>query len=84
LNETAYLTGFVLASTYRRKVLLALKDKALTPNIISERTSIYPTHVSTSLTELSKKNLVVCLTPKLKKGRLYGLTKKGHEILDQL
>lgn len=63
---------------------MVLKEKALTPNIISEKTGVYPTHISTTLTQLSKKNLVVCLTPKLKKGRLYELTKKGNEILLQL
>lgn len=83
-ESTSYLTGYVLASTYRKKVLLALKEKALTPNVIAEKIGVYPTHVSTTLTQLSKKNLVVCLTPKLKKGRLYEITKKGQEILQQL
>ena len=73
------MTGYVLASNYRKKVLLALKEKALTPNVISEKTGIYPTHVSTTLTQLSKMSIVVCLTPKLKKGKLYDLQKKVEE-----
>lgn len=78
------MTGYVIASNYRKKVLQALKEKALTPNTISEKTGIYPTHVSTTLKELSKMNIVVCLTPKLKKGRLYTLTKEGKEILNSI
>lgn len=64
--------------------MLALKDKALTPAIISEKTSLYPSHVSLTLTQLLEKNLVICLTPKLKKGRLYELTKKGSSILEHI
>ena len=83
-ESSSYLVGYILASNYRKKILLALKERALTPNAISKKTGIYPTHVSTSLTQLSEKNLVVCLTPKLRKGRLYELTKKGLEIVQQL
>jgi len=77
----SYLLGFVLASKYRKKILQSLQDKPLTPAIISEKTGIYPSHVSMTLVELTKKNLVVCLTPKLKKGRLYDLTKEGSNML---
>lgn len=34
--------------------------------------------------ELVEKKLVVCLTPKLKKGRLYELTTSGKKILKNL
>jgi ArsR family transcriptional regulator, cadmium/lead-responsive transcriptional repressor len=78
------MIGFVLASDYRKKVLLALKEKALTPNRIAEKTGIYPTHVSTTLAQLSKMSIVVCLTPKLKKGKLYDLTKEGRGILNSI
>lgn len=78
------MIGYVLASNYRKKILLALKEKALTPNVISEKTGIYPTHVSTALSQLSKMNIVICLTPKLKKGRLYDLTKEGRSILNSI
>jgi len=80
----SYLLGYVLASNYRKKVLQALQDKPLTPAIIAEKTEIYPSHVSMTLVELTKKNIVVCLTPKLKKGRLYDLTKEGRNVLKYL
>ena len=76
----SYLLGYVLASNYRKKVLQSLQDKPLTPAMIAEKTEIYPSHVSMTLVELTKKNLVVCLTPKLKKGRLYDLTKEGRSV----
>lgn len=64
--------------------MMILKDKPLTPTTISDKTDLYPSHVSLTLSELTEKNLVVCLTPKLKKGRLYGLTKQGRKLLKDL
>jgi len=61
-----------------------LQEKALTPNAISEKTGIYATHTSTTLSELGEKNLVVCLTPRLRKGKLFDLTKEGRNVLRYL
>ena len=80
MTDFSYLRGYVLASTYRKKVIFVLKEEALTPNTISEKTGLYPSHVSQTLSELTKKKLVICLTPKLKKGRLYELTSDGKNM----
>lgn len=64
--------------------MIALQDKTSTPSIISEKTKIYPSHISSTLSELVKKKLVVCTTPKLRKGKLYELTDDGHNILKNL
>jgi predicted transcriptional regulator len=79
-----YILGFVLASDYRKKIMLSLQDRPSTPSIISEKTSLYPSHVSLTLSELVEKKLVVCLTPKLRKGRLYELTSEGKKIVKNL
>lgn len=84
MTDFSYLMGYVLASTYRKKVISVLKEKTLTPNTISEKTGLYPSHVSQTLSELTKKKLVVCLTPKLKKGRLYKLTSEGKNVLKHI
>jgi len=84
MTDDSYTLGFVLASEYRKKVMITLKEKASTPSIISEKTKIYPSHISNTLSELAEKKLVVCLTPKLKKGRLYELTKTGRELLKNI
>lgn len=84
MTDNSYTLGFVLASEYRKKVILALQDKASTPSSVSEKTKIYPSHISNTLSELVEKKLVVCLTPKLKKGRLYELTASGKKILKDL
>lgn len=84
MTEISYLLGFILASNYRKKVLLALQEKADMPSGIAEKTKIYPSHISNTLSELVDKKLVVCLTPKLRKGRLYELTANGKKILKNL
>jgi len=84
MTNNSYNLGFVLASEYRKKVMIALQNKPSTPSTISEKTKIYPSHISTTLSELVEKKLVVCLTPKLKKGRLYELTANGKKILKNL
>ena len=61
-----------------------LDGKKLTPAEMSKETDIPISHISNTLAELLEKDLVVCLTPKLKKGRLYELTASGKKILKNL
>lgn len=78
------ILGYVLASNYRKKVLLSLEEKALTPTMISEKTGLYAEHVSLTLNQLMEKGLVDSLTPKLRKGKLFDLTAEGRSVLKQL
>ena len=73
--------GYVLASTYRRKIILALKDRPLTPKQLSQICGIRIGHVSNVLKELREQDLIKCLNPKARKGRLYTITQKGEMIL---
>jgi len=41
-------------------------------------------HVSKALNELSSSEIVICLNPELKRGRVYELTKDGKEIAKQI
>ncbi|KXB07859.1 hypothetical protein AKJ58_01595 [candidate division MSBL1 archaeon SCGC-AAA385D11] len=76
--------GFVSASKYRKKVVLALQKKPKTPKEIEEEVGYHLSHVSNTLGELSDEGIVRCLTEKRSKGRVYGLTKLGEEIAQQL
>ncbi len=62
----------------------ALTEKKVTPIEISKKTGIALSHVSNTLAELLENDLAVCLTPKLKKGRLYDLTSQGKKIVESL
>jgi len=76
--------SFVLASSYRKKVILSIEKKPKTPKEISEEKNVYLVHISRALRELTKKGLTICVTPKKVKGRLYQLTVDGEKILEYL
>jgi len=74
------LIGFIVASKYRRRIVEQLSKGVITPKHISDATSVRINHVSNILGELSKKNVVECVNPEAKVGRLYKLTEKGRVI----
>jgi len=76
--------GFVIASTYRKRILKELKRSPLSPKQIAQRTGIHLSHVSSALNELTKENIVMCVNPKRKKGRIYNLTDMGRRIANMI
>ena len=84
MTKTEHLLGYIKASSYRKKIIKSLQDKKLTPIELAKETDIPLSHISNTLAELLEKDLVVCLTPKLRKGRLYGLTNEGKKLIDYL
>jgi predicted transcriptional regulator len=72
--------SYVIASKTRRSLIIKL-DTPRTPTFLAKDLSINLANVSRALTELEERNVVVCLTPKQKVGRIYSLTKKGKDIL---
>jgi len=76
--------GFVIASRYRQKVIMSLRNTPKTPAQISSETGISLTHISRALREMTKEEIVECLTPERIKGRVYQLTEKGKKIVELL
>jgi DNA-binding MarR family transcriptional regulator len=72
--------GYVIASNYRVKVITALLSHPKTPKQLSIETQIGITHVSRTIRELSKRELIFCTNPQDLKGKVYRLTGKGNEI----
>ena len=62
--------AFVRASKSRGKILDALSEPK-TPTEIAKVTGQSTSNISRALQELQKKKIVKCLTPNLRKGRLY-------------
>lgn len=75
---------YVNKSTYRVKVLKSLKDDAKIPKEIAEDSGILPNHISNVLRQLKEKDIVECLNPEVRKGRLYRLSETGLKVLDEL
>jgi len=80
-DELIELISFVQMSSYREKILIDLMDKIKTPSKISKSTNIKMSHISTVLRELNDKELIVCLNPQKRQGRLYTTTDLGKEVL---
>jgi len=76
--------GHVIASDYRKRIVLSLMKDPKTPKQVSEETELYLSHVSRVINELMKKEVVRCLTPKLRRGKVFTLSDDGQEIAKQL
>jgi len=76
--------SFLIASSYRRKIVACLLDGPKTPSVISKQTSIRIEHVTRAIRELEEKKLVKCLTPKSRRGRLYEITRLGKETVSKI
>ncbi len=75
---------YVKNSTYRVKAIKAIGPNTKTPTQISADSNILTNHISKTLGELKDKNMIECINEDARKGRLYRLTKKGHQIYKDL
>jgi predicted transcriptional regulator len=76
--------GYVVSSDYRKKVVTSLLAGPKTPKQIAVEVNLYLSHVSKTLNELQESEIAVCLTPELKRGRIYELTKEGKDVAKYL
>ena len=75
---------YVEKSKYRSKVLKTLSNDAKMPSQISKDTGIIQNHISNTLRQLKEHDLVECINPEVRKGRLYRLTDNGENIVKNL
>ncbi len=54
------------------------------PTAIAKDSGIRTNHISKVLSELKAHELVECINPEVRKGRLYRLTNKGEKIIKEL
>ena len=62
----------------------SLDGEVKIPTVIAKDSEIRPNHISKVLSELKAHELVECINPEVRKGRLYRLTDKGDEIVKNL
>ena len=74
---------WILEKEDRRKILISIAQP-LTARQICNKTDISLDSCSHILRKMKKKNLTLCLNPKSRNSRLYGLTKKGIVYQKQL
>lgn len=76
--------GVIKASPRRLQIMKSLVMQAMTPKELSQQLGVHMSQVTRSLKELEERDLVRCLTPQLRKGKLYGITIKGNQIMNKL
>jgi len=76
--------GHVIASSYRTRIVLLLLKGPKTPKKLAVDSGLYLSHVSTTLKDLLQKEIVVCLTPKLRRGKIFDLTEIGKIIASSI
>ena len=76
--------GYVLSSKYRTKVMKSLEDEVKMPSQIARDSDIRQNHISNILRQLKEHELVECINPEFRKGRIYRLTDNGNEIVKKL
>ena len=76
--------SYVQMSKYRIKVMKALDGDVKIPSVIAKDSGIKTNHISKILSELKAHELVECINPEVRKDRLYRLTDKGEEIVNEL
>ena len=76
--------SYVQISKYRTKVMKSLEEDVKIPTGIAKDSGIKTNHISKVLSELKAHELVECINPEVRKGRLYRLTEKGEKILKKI
>jgi predicted transcriptional regulator len=75
---------YVNNSSYRVKVLKSLGDDVKMPKEIADDSGILPNHISNVLRQLKEKDIVECINPEVRKGRLYRLSEEGKDVLENI
>ena len=76
--------SYVEISKYRSKVMKALEDDVKIPSQIAKDSDIRVNHISKVLAELKAHELIECINPEVRKGRLYRHTDKGEQVVKNL
>ena len=72
--------SYVIRSKVRKGVLIKLESPK-TPTILAHELHTSMPNISRALHELLSKELVECITPKARVGKIYRNTRKGKETL---
>lgn len=75
---------YVKASQYRIKIMKSLDGKVKIPSEIAKEIGMPQKRISGSIDHLKNHNLIECINPQVRKGRLYRLTYLGKEVVKKL
>ena len=78
------LISLITSSKIRFKVLTRLNKSTFTPTDLSKDLDIHISAISRTLSELTEKELIKCLTDKRTKFKYYEISDKGKDILKKI
>ena len=84
MSVSPSLISFVARSRKRRGVLTMLCQKPMSQAEIRKALSMYKSHVSRSLKELTRKKLIVCQNPDDRAFEFYKLTSLGAKAIKEV
>ena len=76
--------SYVKISSYRLRVMKSLEEEVKMPSEIARDAEIRQNHISKVLSELKAHELVECINPEVRKGRLYRHTDKGVDVVKNI
>lgn len=74
------LVGYVKISKNRYKIFNQLENNPQMPSELAKNTKLERNYVSNLLKQLQNKELIKCVNPKDRKGRVYIITSKGEQV----
>ena len=83
-KEFFEILGYVKISPYRTNTLKSVGNELKMPSEIAYDINVKTSQVSSALSDLKKKSLVICVNEEVRKGRLYKCTDLGKEIIKKL
>lgn len=83
-DEMLVEISFVEMSKYRKMIVKSLEDDVKIPTAIADDLGLRANHISKTLGELRDHEIVECINPEFRKGRLYRLTEKGEIIVKNM
>ena len=86
MNEEELLIslGYVMASSYRLRVIKYIGTGVKIPSDIAKKIGVRTNHISNVLSDLKENGLVICLNENANKSRLYKNTELTLEIIRYL
>ena len=77
--------SYVKISQYRTKVMSIMdREELKIPSQIAEESDIIQNHISKTIKQLKDHELIECVNPEVKQGRLYRLTETGEKVAEFL
>ncbi len=75
--------SFVIAGKTRKAVIMKMSSHG-NPTFLANALKIHVANASRALIELENEDLVDCITPNKRVGKIYALTEKGKEVVDKI